>query len=240
MLDNSVNKSKKNNYEYELTILMPCLNEAETVGECVKNALSYLSRTSTNGEVLVCDNESTDNSADIARSNGARVVVCNQKGYGNALRYGMNNAKGKYIIFADCDMSYDFLHLDNIHDALRSGARAVTGNRLTRPRIKGAMPLSHRFGVPVLSFLGRIRYHCDIRDFHCGLRGIRSDILPILDLQCTGMEFATEMIAKCCKNNIEIKQVPITLYPDGRSGKPHLNTIRDGIRHLRYILFGKA
>lgn len=221
----------------ELTILMPCLNEEKTVGQCIEEAKAYLREADCIGEILVCDNGSEDRSAKIASDAGARVVHCEKRGYGNALRYGFGKAEGEFVIFADCDMSYDFYHLGGIHEKLRSGCDLVIGNRFDPPPVREAMSFSHRLGVPFLSFLGRVRYRCDVRDFHCGLRGFRKDAIAALNLKAEGMEFATELIGKASLAGLKIEQVPVVLRPDGRSGGSHLRTVRDGLRHLRWILF---
>lgn len=221
----------------ELTILMPCLNEEKTIKYCIEEALGYLADSGCDGEVLISDNGSTDASIEIAEASGARVVHCPEKGYGNALRYGISQAKGEFVIFGDCDMSYDFYHLDEMHEKLRSGFDMVIGNRFATPPVREAMSFSHRLGVPALSWLGRMRFHCDVRDFHCGLRGFRKSSVDALDLKAEGMEFATEIIGKASLSGLKIAQVPVVLRPDGRDGKPHLRTVRDGLRHVRLILF---
>lgn len=222
----------------ELTILMPCLNEAKTLAACIGEAQAYLARSGCRGEVLIADNGSTDGSPQIAEQAGARVVHCVEKGYGNALRCGIRHARGELVIFGDCDMSYDFYHLDELHEMLRQGYDLVVGDRFAVPPVREAMPFSHRLGAPFLSWLGRLRYHCDIRDFHCGLRGFRRAAIETLDLRCGGMEFATEIIGRASLAGLRLGQVPVTLRPDGRDGKPHLRTVRDGLRHLRFILWG--
>lgn len=224
--------------EIELTILMPCLNEQNTVAQCVSLARQFLSESGVCGEVLVADNGSTDNSAALAEEAGARVVSISERGYGNALIGGIKAARGKYIIMGDCDMSYDFLHLGGFVEKLREGFPLVMGCRLDNIA-KGAMPFSHQYiGVPVLSFLGRLRFHTKVRDFHCGLRGFDREKALALGLSCGGMEFATEIIGKFALSGAEIAEIPVTLSPDGRTGRSHLRTIRDGLRHIRYIFFG--
>ena len=224
--------------ELELTILMPCLNEQKTVAQCVSQARKFLSESGVCGEVLVADNGSTDNSASLAQEAGARVVSVSEPGYGNALIGGIKAARGKYVIMGDCDMSYDFLHLGGFVEKLREGYPLVMGYRMDNIA-KGAMPFSHRYiGVPVLSFLGRLRFHTKVRDFHCGLRGFDREKALALGLSCGGMEFATEIIGKFALSGAKIAEIPVTLSPDGRSGRSHLRTIRDGLRHIRYIFFG--
>ena len=224
--------------ELELTILMPCLNEQQTVARCVGLARRFLAESGICGEVLVADNGSTDNSAALAKEAGARVVNVTERGYGNALIGGIKAAHGKYVIMGDCDMSYDFLHLGGFVEKLREGYSLVMGCRMDNIAL-GAMPFSHRYiGVPVLSFLGRLRFHTKVRDFHCGLRGFDREKALALGLSCGGMEFATEIIGKFALSGAEIAEIPVTLSPDGRSGRSHLRTFRDGLRHIRYIFFG--
>lgn len=224
--------------ELELTILMPCLNEQQTVAQCVIQARQFLEESGVCGEVLVADNGSTDNSAALAKEAGARVVNIAERGYGNALIGGIKAAHGKYIIMGDCDMSYDFLHLGGFIEKLREGYPLVMGCRMDNIA-KGAMPFSHRYiGVPVLSFLGRLRFHTKVRDFHCGLRGFDREKALSLGLSCGGMEFATEIIGRFALSGAAIAEIPVTLSPDGRSGRSHLRTFRDGLRHIRYIFFG--
>ncbi len=224
--------------ELELTILMPCLNESRTVARCVGLAREFLRENSVCGEVLVADNGSTDGSAELARAAGARVVSITERGYGNALIGGIKAARGKYVIMGDCDMSYDMLHLGGFLEKLREGYPLVMGCRLDNIQ-PGAMPFSHRYiGVPVLSFLGRVRLRTQVRDFHCGLRGFDRERALALGLSCGGMEFATEIIGKFALSGADIAEISVTLSPDGRGGRSHLRTIRDGLRHLRYIFFG--
>lgn len=224
--------------ETELTILMPCLNEKQTVVQCISQAQQFLKESGVIGEILIADNGSTDNSAVLAKESGARVINVPERGYGNALIAGIKAAYGKYIIMGDCDMSYDFLRLDGFIEKLREGYPLVMGCRMDNIA-PGAMPFSHRYiGVPVLSFLGRLRFHTKVRDFHCGIRGFDREKALSLGLSCKGMEFATEIIGKFALSGAEIAEIPVTLSPDGRSGKSHLRTIRDGLRHIRYIFFG--
>lgn len=221
----------------ELTILMPCLNEEKTIGLCIEEARRFLDEKAIVGEILVADNGSTDASASIAKGLGAIVVNVSDKGYGNALIGGIRAAKGRYVIMGDCDMSYDFYHLDGFIKKLREGYDLVVGDRFAGGIEKGAMPFSHRYiGVPVLSWLGRIKYKTDVRDFHCGLRGFNRIQALKLDLECGGMEFATEIIGKFARKKRRIAQIPTVLRKDQRDHAPHLNTIRDGLRHLRYII----
>jgi glycosyltransferase involved in cell wall biosynthesis len=221
----------------ELTILMPCLNEAETIAPCVGKALGFLERSNIEGEVLVADNGSTDGSQEIARTQGARVVAIAEKGYGAALLGGIEMARGRYIIMGDADDSYDFSNLEAFVEKLRAGADLVIGNRFKGGVTPGAMPFLHRYlGNPVLSFLGRLFFNSKIGDFHCGLRGFNTDRLRSLRLVTTGMEFASEMVVRACLAGYWIEEVPTTLAPDGRTRRPHLRTWSDGWRHLRFLL----
>ncbi|MCG2594748.1 glycosyltransferase family 2 protein [Ramlibacter sp. XY19] len=221
----------------ELTILMPCLNEARTLPECIAKARSFLERTGIQGEVLIADNGSTDGSQEVARAAGARVVPVSVRGYGAALNTGIAAAHGRYVIMGDSDGSYDFEHLEGYVERLRGGADLVMGNRFAGGIAPGAMPFLHRYlGNPVLSFVGRLFFRIPIRDFHCGLRGVARDAMLKLGLVTPGMEFASEMIAKAALAHLRIEEVPTTLSPDGRDRPPHLRTWRDGWRHLRFLL----
>jgi len=221
----------------ELTIIMPCLNEAETVSTCVRKAVDFLQRNSVSGEVIVADNGSTDGSQQLAESAGARVVPVAEKGYGAALIGGIAAAKGTYIVMGDADDSYDFSALEGILDELRQGADLVMGNRFKGGIEPSAMPFLHRYlGNPVLSFLGRLFFRNSIGDFHCGLRGFRTEAIRSLNLVSPGMEFASEMVVKSVLHKQRIREVPVHLYPDGRSRPPHLRTWRDGWRHLKFLL----
>lgn len=219
----------------EITILMPCLNEEHTVGQCIIEAKKCLDSLNVESEILIVDNGSCDNSVNVAESHGARVISCTRKGYGNALRYGLHNAKGRYIIYADCDMSYDFMETKIIYYKLLKGCDMVVGDRFHPFPSKDAMSLSHRIGVPILSAMGRVRYGVKVHDFHCGIRGIKRKCVKGLQLHALGMEFATEIIAKAGRNNLHIGQVPVTLRPDGRDKASHLRTVRDGLRHVMYM-----
>ncbi|MEX0405821.1 glycosyltransferase family 2 protein [Aquibium sp. LZ166] len=221
----------------ELTVLMPCLNEAETLATCIDKAMAYLSRANIVGEVLIADNGSTDGSIEIAEAHGARVVHVPVRGYGAALRHGIENARGKFVIMGDSDDSYDFSRLDPFVEKLREGYDFVIGNRFKGGIATGAMPFLHRYlGNPVLSFLGRLFFRSDIGDFHCGLRGFRRESINALGLKAPGMEFASEMVVRASLGKLRIAEVPTTLSPDGRSRPPHLRTWTDGWRHLRYLL----
>jgi hypothetical protein len=221
----------------ELTILMPCLNEAETIAVCVTKALGYLGRADVAGEVVVADNGSDDGSQALAEAAGARVVAVPERGYGAALLGGIRVARGRFVIMGDGDDSYDFEHLDGMLDHLRAGADLVMGNRFKGGIAPGAMPPLHRyFGNPVLSFVGRLFFSIPVGDFHCGLRGFSRDAILGLGLQATGMEFASEMVVKASLRSLRIEETPTTLSPDGRSRPPHLKSWRDGWRHLRFLL----
>jgi len=221
----------------ELTILMPCLNEAETLAICIQKAKRFLAGSGISGEVLVADNGSTDGSRQIANAMGARMVPVARKGYGAALLGGIAAARGRFIIMGDADDSYDFAALDAFVARLRDGAQLVMGNRFAGGIEAGAMPPLHRYlGNPVLSFLGRLFFGVKARDFHCGLRGFDAATIRALDLQTTGMEFASEMVVRGALAGLRIEEVPTTLKPDGRSRPPHLKTWRDGWRHLKFLL----
>jgi glycosyltransferase involved in cell wall biosynthesis len=221
----------------EFTILMPCLNEALTVGTCVKKALTYLQRRGIAGEVLVADNGSTDGSQRLAETAGARVIQIEGKGYGAALIGGIEAAKGRFVIMADADDSYDFTNLDDFVDGLRQGFKLVIGNRFAGGIMPGAMPFLNRYlGNPVLSFVGRTLFSSPVGDFHCGMRGFERQAILELNLRATGMEFASEMVVKASLARLSIAEVPTTLRPDGRDRSPHLRPWRDGWRHLRFML----
>jgi hypothetical protein len=221
----------------ELTILMPCLDEARTVGRCIDKAQGFLKRAGIDGEILIADNGSSDGSRGIAREHGARVVEVAQRGYGAALIAGIAAACGRWVIMGDADDSYDFSELSAFIAVLREGADLVMGNRFRGGIRPGAMPPLHRYlGNPVLSAIGRIFFHAPCGDFHCGLRGFGREAILGLDLQAQGMEFASEMVVKATIANLRIAEVPTTLSPDGRGRPPHLRSWRDGWRHLRFLL----
>lgn len=221
----------------ELTILMPCLDEALTVETCIRKARTYLQKRSIVGEVLIADNGSTDGSQHIAEAAGARVVRIEDRGYGAALRGGIQAAKGRFVIMGDADDSYDFADLDNFVDRLRRGFKLVMGNRFQGGIRPGAMPLLNRYlGNPALSFIGRTLFSSPIGDFHCGMRGFDRQAILELHLRSSGMEFASEMVVKASLARLKIAEVPTTLSPDGRQRAPHLRPWRDGWRHLRFML----
>jgi glycosyltransferase involved in cell wall biosynthesis len=221
----------------EVSILMPCLNEAETIGRCVDRARESIARLNIRAEILVADNGSTDGSQQIALAHGARVVTVNEPGYGAAIRGGVAASSGRYIIMGDADESYDFAEIPPILERLRVGDDLVMGNRFAGGIEKGAMPWSHRWmGNPVLSMTGRIFFASHVRDFHCGLRGFSVDAFRRMRLNTTGMEFASEIVVKASLASMKVSEVPITLHKDGRSRSPHLRTWRDGWRHLRFLL----
>jgi glycosyltransferase involved in cell wall biosynthesis len=221
----------------ELSVVLPCLNEAETLATCITKARRSMEELGIDGEIVVADNGSTDGSQSIAESLGARVVPVPERGYGAALRTGIAAAEGQFVIMADADDSYALDNLGPFVEALRGGADLVMGNRFAGGIEPDAMPALHRYlGNPVLSWLGRLFFRVPINDFHCGMRGFRRDRIMGLGLTTTGMEFASEMVVRSAINGLNITEVPTTLKPDGRSRAPHLRTWRDGWRHLRFLL----
>ena len=221
----------------DLTILMPCLNEEENIAFSIEQAQSYLRKQNLNGEILVVDNNSTDRSAEKAKECGARVITEKRRGYGRALRTGLKNAEGNVIIFGDCDSTYDFLNLDPIYKPLAEGeADFVTGDRFAGLMEDGAMTFSHRLGVPFLSFCGRMKFGIRIHDWHCGIRGIRKDALDKIELKTDGMEFATEMIAEISRKGLRYMEVSVPLKKVMNKRTEKLRTVRDGLRHLWYII----
>jgi len=221
----------------EFSILMPCLNEAETLATCIKKAQKALEDLNIAGEIVVADNGSTDGSPEIAASLGARVVHVAEKGYGSALLGGIQAAGGKYIIMGDADDSYDFTRLDPFVEKLRAGYEFVMGNRFKGGIEPSAMPVLHRYlGNPVLTGIGRLFFKSPCGDFHCGLRGFSKAAIQNLDLRTTGMEFASETVVKASLHGLRVTEVPTTLSLDGRTRSPHLRSWRDGWRHLRFLL----
>jgi glycosyltransferase involved in cell wall biosynthesis len=221
----------------ELTILMPCLNEAETIEICVKKAMGFLESRGIRGEVVVADNGSTDGSQALAQACGARIVPIPRRGYGAALLGGIVAARGTFVIMADADDSYDFNALDPFMEELRGGSELVMGNRFRGGVKPNAMPPLHRYlGNPVLTGIGRLFFSSPCGDFHCGLRGFKREAILTLGLSSPGMEFASEMVVKATLRKLRIAEVPTTLSPDGRSRAPHLRSWRDGWRHLRFLL----
>jgi glycosyltransferase involved in cell wall biosynthesis len=221
----------------ELSIVMPCLNEAETLAICIKKAQRSLAENNVAGEIIIADNGSSDGSQEIAAGLGARVVHIAARGYGNALMGGIAAARGKYVIMGDADDSYDFASLGPFISQLREGCDLVMGNRFLGGIQPGAMPPLHRYlGNPVLTTIGRLFFRSPVGDFHCGLRGFSKAAVTSLNLQTTGMEFASEMVVKATLHGMRIAEVPTTLSPDGRTRSPHLRSWRDGWRHLRFLL----
>lgn len=221
----------------ELSIVLPCLNEERTVGACVAQAMSFLASHKINGEVIVADNGSIDRSIEIAQAGGAVVVPVHEKGYGNALKGGFGAARGKFIIMADADESYDLIRLMPFVEKLREGYDLVMGNRFKGGIKKGAMPWHHKYiGNPILSFVGQLFFQTPAKDFHCGLRGFTKDAIEQMNLQTTGMELASEIVIKASILGMRVCEVPTTLSPDGRDRPPHLRSFRDGWRHLRFLL----
>jgi glycosyltransferase involved in cell wall biosynthesis len=221
----------------ELSVVMPCLNERDTVGVCVRKAVATLREAGIPGEVIVADNGSNDGSVEVAQAEGAKVINIKEKGYGNALKGGILASRGEYVLMADSDDSYDFSHAPRFVSQLRAGSDLVMGNRFRGGISDQAMPFLHRYlGNPLLSGIGRLFFGSPCGDFHCGIRGIRKDSFLRMDIRSTGMEFASEMVVKATLLRMKVSEVPTTLNPDGRNRPPHLRTWRDGWRHLRFLL----
>ncbi len=223
--------------QVDLSVVMPCLNEAETIATCIKKIQDSFRRLNISGEIVVADNGSTDGSQKISADLGARVVHVENKGYGSALRGGIKEARGKFVIMGDADDSYDFSNIEPFVSKLREGYDLVMGNRFKGGIRPGAMPPLHRyFGNPLITAIGKIMFNSPVGDFNCGLRGFRKDAIMKLDLRTTGMEFASEMVVKSALHRIKTTEVPTPLFPDGRTGTPHLRSWRDGWRNLRFML----
>jgi glycosyltransferase involved in cell wall biosynthesis len=224
----------------ELSIVMPCLNEAETLAACIRKAQLGIQRAGVRGEIVIADNGSTDGSIEIAKAAGVRVVPIERRGYGNALLGGIGATHGRWIIMGDADDSYDFSEITGFVQKFREGFEVVMGCRLSSGGgtiVPGAMPWKNRWiGNPVLSFIGRLFFKCPAHDFHCGLRGFTREAFDRMELKTTGMELASEMVIKATLKAMRMAEVPVTLYPDGRSRPPHLKPWRDGWRHLRFML----
>jgi glycosyltransferase involved in cell wall biosynthesis len=221
----------------EVSVVMPCLNEAETLAACIQKAQEAIEKGGLTAEIIVADNGSTDGSQVVARELGARVVPVARKGYGSALIGGIDAAQGAFVVMGDADDSYDFGAIGPLVDRLREGYDLVVGNRFLGGIEPGAMPWLHRWvGNPVLTLISRLFFHTPVGDMHCGLRAFRKDAYEAMRLRATGMEFASEMVIKASLKGMRIAEVPVTLRPDGRSRPPHLRTWRDGWRHLRFML----
>ena len=220
----------------ELTILLPVLNEEKTIGICIEKAQKFINKYKINAEILVSDNNSTDKSCKIAKEMKVDITHIKEKGYGNTLINGIKEAKGIYIIMADADDSYDLEHLEQFMEKLRQGYDLVMGNRFKGGIAKGAMPFSHKIGIPILSFIGRCICKSKVGDFHCGIRGFKRQKILNLDLKCSGMEFASEMIVKAERKGLKVIEIPTTLKKDGRNRKSHLKTFSDGWKHLKFLI----
>ncbi len=236
-MDNSNLTSSPAAEDIDVSIVMPCLNEAETLETCIGKALEWIHANNVSGEVLIADNGSTDGSIEIALRCGARLVRVAKRGYGAALIAGCEAASGKYIVMGDADDSYNFLEIGTFIAKLREGYDLVMGNRFAGGIRPGAMkPLHQYLGNPVLSLIGRAFFGTPVRDFHCGMRGFSRDAFGRMQLQTTGMEFASEMVVSATLRRMRVTEVPCVLYPDGRTRAPHLRSFRDGWRHLRFLL----
>ncbi len=231
------NECVRRDEDIEVSVVLPCLDEAQTLAACIDTIKNALKLHDLVGEIIVSDNGSVDESREIALQGGARIVPVKDRGYGSALRGGIAAAKGKYIVFGDADGSYDFMDVPRLVAKLREGDDLVMGNRFKGKIHDGAMPLLHRYlGNPVLSALGRLFFGVQVGDFHCGLRGFSKAAFQTMELRSTGMEFASEMVIKAALCGLRIGEIPIELRPDGRNRPPHLRTWRDGWRHLRFMM----
>ena len=231
----------KRKEKLDITVVMPCLNEVRTVGICVDEAKRFMEQKGLKGEVIVVDNGSSDGSDEEAKRHGAIVVYETRKGYGSAIRKGLRYVSGRVAVIGDADTTYDFYHLEGFYRPIAEGnCDMVIGNRFVRTMEKGAMPLSHRLGVRFLSACGRLAFHTDVYDFHCGLRSISREALETSVYGTIGMEFATEMIANASKNGLKVKQIPTTLSVCRQKRRSKLRAIRDGMRHLGYIVHNRG
>ena len=221
---------------FEFTFVLPCLNEEKTLPFCIEEISNYINSHHLDAEILVSDNNSDDKSAEIAQKYGARVSICKNRGYGNALINGTNNAYGRYCIMGDCDGSYDFSNLDEFINKVREGYDLVVGNRFAGGIKEHAMPFSHKIGVKFLSRFANFFFRTPLKDFHCGLRVYNTTSIKNIQLSCPGMEYASEMIIKAKINHLRMCEIPTILRKDLRDRKPHLRTIRDGFRHLFLII----
>ncbi len=220
-----------------VTVLMPCLNEGATIGQCVRTAIQSIAALKISGEVIVSDNGSTDDSVSLATAAGARVVCCREKGYGSAIRFGVSRALNEIIVVADCDGTYDFGAIEPFVQLIAHGADLVIGNRFAGGIIDGAMPWKNRYiGNPILSGISRLLFRSNVADAHCGMRSFRKTAYGQMGLKATGMEFATEQIVRATLLGFKIAQTPVTLYPDTRYRRSHLRPWRDGWRHLRLMI----
>lgn len=225
------------NRNIEITILIPCLNEQKTIKSCILKANSFLDKNGFKGQVLVIDNNSTDNSFEIASKCDCKVIRCLKNGYGAALIKGIKNAQTNFCVMGDADLSYNFCDLSTFVDKLKEGSDLVIGNRYKGNMEKGSMPVLHKYiGTPAITGLGNLLYKTKVHDYNCGLRAFNTKKISLLNLQCSGMEFATEMIIKSALAGYNITEVPIDFFKSGRDGKSHLNPVMDGFRHLNCLL----